>query len=235
MLFSVNLTERFRCRTQQLLTRIGALLNPAHIQKLNSTINYLEIGRWLNANGFSTSPRYTDRWKMYESLAEKMKDEKVVYLEFGVYEGYTLRRWARLLENESTRLFGFDSFEGLPELWDTLRPQGTFHVHGIIPTYDDARVSLCPGWFSDTLPDFILPEHERLVIHLDADLYSSTKFVLDTLSTKISAGTIIMFDQLCDRMHELRAWDEFIHNTERRFRFAAATINLEQVAFECVE
>jgi hypothetical protein len=172
---------------------------------------------------------------MYEALAQKIKDEKIVYLEFGVYEGYTLRRWAKLLKNESTRLFGFDSFQGLPENWDALRPQGTFDVQGMIPTYDDPRVSLCPGWFSDTLPDFVLPAHERLVIHLDADLYSSTIFVLDSLSTNISVGTIIIFDQLCDRMHELRAWDEFLQKTKRRFRFAAATINLEQVAFECVE
>ena len=234
MALSVNLTHRVRCRLQQLLTRIGARLNNTQIHKLNSIINYLEIGRWLKANGFATSPRYSDRWKMYESLAQKIKDEEVLYLEFGVYEGYTLRRWARLLTNESSKFFGFDSFEGLPEGWDTLRPQGTFDVQGMIPTYDDPRVSLCRGWFSDTLPGFVLPAHERLLLHLDADLYSSTKFVLDTLSAKISPGTIIIFDQICDRMHELRAWDEFLQKTERKFRFAAATINLEQVAFECV-
>src|SRR5215204_5430517 len=230
MLPSVNLTRQLRCRTQQLLTRIGALLTSAQIQKLNSIINYLEIGRWLKATGFPTFPRYGDRWKMYEFLAQNIKDEEVLYLEFGVYEGYTLRRWAKLLGNESTRLVGFDSFEGLPENWDSMRPQGTFDLEGMIPTYDDPRVSLCQGWFSETLPNFILPPHKRLVIHLDADLYSSTKFVLDTLSENISTGTIVIFDQLCDRMHELRAWDEFIQKTKKRFRFAAATINLEQVA-----
>ena len=232
---SVNMTYQIRGQIQWLLTKIGARLTTAQIQKLNSIVNYLEVGRWLKAHGFSASPRHEDRWKMYDSLAEKIKNEKVLYLEFGVYEGYTLRRWAKLLENESTRLFGFDSFEGLPENWDELRPRGTFDVQGMIPTYDDPRVALCPGWFSDTLPDFVLPAHERLVIHLDADLYSSTIFVLDTLSNHMLAGTIIIFDQLCDRMHELRAWDEFLQKTKRRFRFAAATTNLEQVAFECME
>jgi len=231
----VNLTYRLRVRVQQFLTKVGARLKTDQIQKLNATINYLEVGRWLKAHGFDSSPRYNDRWLMYDALAEKIKNQKALYLEFGVYEGYTLRRWATLLQHPESRFFGFDSFEGLPEDWDALRPQGTFNVQGTIPTYDDPRVSLCRGWFSDTLPHFTFPQHDRLVLHMDADLYSSTKFVLDTLSTRISSGTLIIFDQLCDRMHELRAWDEFTQKSKRRFRFAGATINLEQVAFECVE
>jgi Macrocin-O-methyltransferase (TylF) len=229
----VNLTYRIKLRFQQFLTNVGAHCTPSQLQKLNSTLNYLEVGRWLKANGFESGPRYVDRWIMYEALAGEIRVLKVLYLEFGVYEGYTLRRWAKLLENPSTRLFGFDSFEGLPEDWDSLRPQGTFDVKGAIPTYDDPRVGLCIGWFSDTLPPFALPDHERLVLHLDADLYTSTKFVLDTLQGSIKEGTIVIFDQFCDRMHELRAWDEFLRRSKKSFKFVGATINLEQVAFEC--
>jgi hypothetical protein len=229
----VNLTYQIKLRIQQLLTKVGSRTSAGQIQRLNSILNYIEVGRWLRAQGYTTSVRYKDRWLMYEALARDIKDERVVYLEFGVYEGYTLRRWAKLLQHQETRLFGFDSFQGLPEDWDSLRPQGTFDVKGVIPTYDDPRVSLCQGWFSETLPSFTLPDHDRLVLHLDADLYSSTKFVLERLNENILPGTIIIFDQFCDRMNELRAWDEFVRRTRKEFRFAGGTINLEQVAFQC--
>ena len=227
-----ELLYRLRTRVQGGLTRVGARLSPAHIQKLNSVVNYLEVGRWLKAHGFASSPRFADRWLMYAAVAEGIRRERVLYLEFGVYEGYTLRRWSRLLENPLSSLHGFDSFEGLPEDWDELRPRGTFDVAGVIPQYEDPRVSLHRGWFSDTLPRFALPEHERLVIHIDADLYSSARFVLDTLRPAIVPGTVIIFDEFCDRLHEMKAFAEFLRETGMRFRFLGGTTNLEQVTFE---
>jgi len=54
------------------------------------------------------------------------------------------------------------------------------------------------GWFSETLPKFLNehPDEEISLIHMDADLYSSTKYVLETLisSNKLTPGTIILFD-----------------------------------------
>lgn len=226
---------QLRIRVQQFLTLLGPYTSELQIQKLNSILNYLEVGRWLKANNFSSYPRYTDRWQMYSAIAETIKREKVLYLEFGVYEGYTLRRWAKLLENPDSSFCGFDSFQGLPEDWDSLRPKGTFDIKGAIPKYDDSRVTLHQGWFSDTVPKFIFPPHDRLVVHLDADLYSSTLFVLKTIHEMICPGTIIIFDQFCDRLHELRAWSEFLKETQIKCRFIAATINLEQVTFECTE
>ena len=231
---AANLLYRLRTCVQGGLTRAGARLSASHIHKLNSAVNYLEVGRWLKANGFGSAPRFADRWLMYEALAAPISRERVLYLEFGVYEGYTLRRWAKLLQNPASSLHGFDSFEGLPEVWDGLRPKGTFDVKGMLPQYEDPRVCLHKGWFEDTLPRFALPAHDRLVLHLDADLYSSTKFVLDTLRESISPGTIIIFDEFCDRLHELKAFDEFLQATGARFRFLAGTTNLEQVTFERV-
>jgi hypothetical protein len=227
-----DLLYRFRTYTQSALTRVGARLSASHIHRLNSFVNYLEVGRWLRANGFASAPRFADRWLMYEALAGPIKAERVLYLEFGVYEGYTLRRWAKLLTNPASSLHGFDSFEGLPENWDELRPKGTFDVKGMIPQYDDPRVSLHQGWFEDTLPRFVPPEHERLVIHIDADLYASAKFVLDSLRESVVPGTIIIFDEFCDRLHEMKAFDEFLRATGMSFCFSGGTTNLEQAAFE---
>jgi len=105
-------------------------------------------------------------------------------------------------------------------------------VKGNIPKIDDARVRFHQGWFDETLPLFTLPERERLIINMDADLYSSTKFVLDALREEIAPGTIIIFDEFCDRAHELKAFDEFLQTTALKFRFKGATETLEHVAFE---
>lgn len=217
---------------QSALTRVGARCSPSHIRSLNAALNYLEVGRWLAANGYASSPRYRSRELLYAALAERFGGERVLYLEFGVWEGHSMRQWSRLLTNPLSSLHGFDSFEGLPENWDADRPKGTFDVGGKMPVFDDSRVQLHQGWFEETLPTFVLPEHERLVLNLDADLYSSTRFVLETLLAHIEPGTVIVFDEFCDRQHELRAFADFLEATKMRFQFVGATTNLEHVAFE---
>ena len=53
-------------------------------------------------------------------------------------------------------------------------------------------------------------------IHVDCDLYSSTKYVLDSLKHMIKPGCILVFDELVNYPGyegdngELRAWYEFI-------------------------
>lgn len=226
------LSQRVRASIQTALTKIGKRVSPTHIQKLNACINYLEVGRWLEANGFLAWPRFADRESLYSSIAQRITTERILYIEFGVWQGASMRRWCELLKNPLSSLHGFDSFEGLPEAWDALRPQGSFSVNNVLPQFADPRVVLHKGWFSESLPDFILPEHERLVLNLDADLYSSTIFVLRTLQETIRPGTILIFDEFCDRLHELKAFSEFMENTNMKFQALGSTNNLEQVAFE---
>lgn len=103
-------------------------------------------------------------------------------LEFGVYQGRSLRWWADHLAGPDHVLVGFDSFEGLPEEWNARNPAGHFDRGGAPPTVDDPRASYPVGWFADTLVDFDRPETESLIINVDCDLYSSTKLVLDRLA-----------------------------------------------------
>lgn len=226
-----SLRARLRQGIQMAFTRLGEHVTPVQLRTLNACINYLETGRWLKAKGFSARPRYSGRELLYAALAERIGGERILYLEFGVWQGASLRVWSRLLQNPLASLHGFDSFQGLPEDWDTTRPKGTFSVQ-LPPRFDDQRIALHVGLFEDTLPDFILPEHERLVLHLDADLYSSTIYVLRHLGDAIRPGTILIFDEFCDRLHELRAFNEFLDAARMRFAFLGGTRNLEQVAFE---
>jgi hypothetical protein len=201
---------------------------------MNAALNYLEVGRWLRACNFATSPRYRTRDQLYAAIAKPLADDRVVFLEFGVFEGVSLRGWSKMLTNPESQLHGFDSFRGLPEAWDAHRPAGTFDHQGRPPTFDDPRVTLHIGWFNETLPKFVLPPHDRLVLNLDADLYSSTKLVLEQLRDQLRPGTILIFDEFCDRLHEMKAFDEFLKETGQKYKFIGATQAFEHVAFERV-
>ena len=103
----------------------------------------------------------------------------------------TLNFIASLLPGQ---IHGFDSFEGLPEDWRQGHEKGTFAV-GHLPRVRP-NVRLYKGWFEDTLPAFREQYPGPVAfLHLDADLYSSTKTVLDILGEGIVPGTVIAFDE----------------------------------------
>ncbi len=149
-------------------------------------------------------------------------------LEFGVASGRTIRHLAGLTERA---IDGFDSFEGLPETWRTGFAQGAFSQ--AVPEVP-SHVSLHKGWFSDTLPPFLARTPDPVaLLHIDCDLYSSTAFVLDALEDRITAGTVIVFDEYFNypgwKQHEHRAFQEFTAATGRTFRFDSFVPGHQQV------
>lgn len=119
-------------------------------------------------------------------------------LEFGVFSGFTISCLATA--RPDLEFDGFDSFEGLPEDWDTGEKyvnKKAFSVPSIPEVPDNVR--LHQGWFEETLPVWLEQNEPKNItyLHLDADLYSSTKTVLDSLNHMIVAGTIIRLDELC--------------------------------------
>src|SRR3954467_276977 len=72
------------------------------------------------------------------------------------------------------------------------------------------RVRLFVGWFDETLPNYDWPEHDQLVVMLDADLYSSTATVLGLVKERLALGAYLYFDQFHHRADELRAFAEFL-------------------------
>lgn len=220
---------------KELLTRVGARLSSRTVHNLNATINYVEVGRWMAARGFDTSKRAAHRFEIYEQIARELGGAQVLYLEFGVHRGESIARWAELLQGTGCRFVGFDSFEGLPEDWTVIDRKGTFATGGAAPAVCDGRVSFVKGWFDATLPAFAVPPHERLVLHFDADLYSSTRTALQALQPHMSVGTYLLFDEFADRNHELRAFEEFwATHPEWGFRLVGCDRILARVAFERV-
>ncbi len=155
------------------------------------------------------------------------------YLEFGVYNGTSLLCMYRELDAlglEHVRLFGFDSFQGLPPeaaiedegRWEPGRCHSPLEFTTAVLAsegVDWRRVSLVPGWFSDTLkPDTrqALGIGKASVIMIDCDLYSSSKQALAFCAPLIEDQALILFDEFHPRglggkyVGERRAFDEFM-------------------------
>jgi hypothetical protein len=136
-----------------------------------------------------------------------------LWLEFGVASGRTINYISQFTKD---KVYGFDSFEGLPETWRDGFEKGAFSRNGELPQVN-SNVELIKGWFSETLPDFIKAHNKKVsFLHLDADLYSSTKYVLNTLKDYIDKDCIVVFDELVNYpgfdgdTGELKAFYEFI-------------------------
>nr|WP_225954295.1 class I SAM-dependent methyltransferase [Kibdelosporangium phytohabitans] len=152
-------------------------------------------------------------------------------LEFGVWQGTTLKIIATDRAGDGEDVYGFDSFEGLPEDWRSGFPAGHFTVDGLP---DVPGAELVVGWFDDTLPGF-LDTHPGVVdfLHVDGDLYSSAKTVLDLVGPRLREGSVILFDEFFNfpgwQNHEYKAWLEYVERTGVEFTYEGYTWNNEQV------
>jgi len=158
----------------------------------------------------------------------------VDYLEFGVFRGDSLRSWCKLNASPESRLFGFDSFEGLPEDWTTERPRSSFTTSGKTPDIGDPRVHFVVGWFQHSLPGFLnsYEPKNRLLVHIDSDLYSSSLYCLTSLDHRMPAGTFVIFDEFYDVLHEYRALTDYTGAYMRKYRIVAATQGFNKATVE---
>lgn len=219
-------------RLKQLTTVTGSLLPPGLTTQVSAFARYLALGNELDRLGFTFPSRVGTREEVFRTVAEIVGGRKVLYMEFGVYMGNSMRYWSRELKNPASHLHGFDSFEGLPVAGASWK-KGQFNVQGQVPVIDDSRVRFFKGWFDATLPGYSAPEHDVLVLVLDADLYSSTACVLNHLRPLINSGSFIYFDELDQVDHELRAFREFIEESGAVFRPVCADRSLAHAFFQC--
>ena len=186
----------------------------------------------MRANRFKVTRRFKRREQLFDLVGSHIAQREVLYLEFGVFQGAATSYCCKLLKNPKSKLHGFDSFEGLPEHWLPHRPRGHFSLQGELPQIDDVRVQFFKGWIQQTISAYSCPPHEVLVLNFDADLYSPTIAVLNSLEHAIVPGTYIYFDEFNHQFHELRAFDEFIERTGMNFKVLGADRTLAHVLFQ---
>jgi len=204
--------------------------------------NLTKLSQWINKtsmpafNDFYAKKRdYEKRYFLYQHIIESEHLDEIYYLEFGVAKGPSFRWWAEHIRNENSRFVGFDTFSGLPEKWGFFK-KGNMSANNSVPELNDPRCEFKKGLFKETLPEFLKHFHseQRKVIHMDADMYTSTLYVLTMLSSFFKKGDILVFDEFNVPLHEFRAFSDFINSYYIQTEVIGAVNNYYQIAFKIV-
>jgi len=191
-------------------------------------------GKGLINDYYNQNAAYPQRFGLHNRLLEDLKDTPIFYYEFGVAGGDMIRHWSSTNTSPNSRFVGFDSFEGLPEGWES-KGKRHFDQKGNFPDIQDDRVRFVKGWFQNSVYAELqnCEFHEQCVFHLDADLFSSTLYVLFHLHPKLKSGDILIFDEFSSHEHEYEALEIFKQciNDQWEFEFMGAVNNYRQVAF----
>lgn len=178
----------------------------------------------------SSTKSFTNKLQLFDAVLPTVS-QNGLWMEFGVYRGETINHIAGKTKGT---VFGFDSFEGLPEFWRDGFEAGHFSVPQLPPVA--SNVQLVKGWFNETLPPFLsqIKEETASFIHVDCDLYSSTKTIFDNCGDKIKEGTVIVFDEYFNypgwKNGEYKAFQEFIASHGLCYEYIGYVSTHEQVA-----
>ncbi|SAK84314.1 Demethyldecarbamoylnovobiocin O-methyltransferase [Caballeronia calidae] len=150
--------------------------------------------------------------------------------EFGVFSGKSINHIASHVDRV---VYGFDSFEGLPERWRDGFDRGFFKVDRLPKV--EKNVVLIKGWFDKTLPEFVKNQTKDVAfLHIDCDLYSSTKVIFENLGGRIKPGCIIVFDEYLNypgwKDGEIKAFHEFLEAHHLAYEYIGYNAKHEQVA-----
>jgi len=167
-----------------------------------------ELKRLLMSRAFVSENSDEDKCYHLTGAIEQVSIDGL-WLEFGVSIGSSIKL---ITSHTKQMVYGFDTFEGLPEDWvlgegHQTWERGSFRGR---PTFSRPNMTLVAGLFEKTLPSFLDAHPGRVAfVHVDCDLYNSASFVLRSLRPRLAEGTVIVFDELfnypCYAEHEMKA------------------------------
>ena len=140
----------------------------------------------------------------------KINEVRGDYLEFGLWRGKTFGYAYRMKHRygrHDMKLWGFDSFQGLPDAGDhpdNIWYKGQFacsrpEFESILKSRGvrSSEYELVEGFYSESLN---VAAHQQLagrtaaIVYIDCDLYDSTVEVLDFIQPYLVNGSIVCFD-----------------------------------------
>jgi len=200
-----------------------------------------KLSKWISENRkkckndfYTRTFNYKRRESLYEQIITDCNlDTNIDYLEFGVSKGTSFKWWINRIKNPDARFYGFDTFTGLPEVWGPYK-KGDMGNENKPPIIDDNRHEFFQGLFQQTLLPFLskYKSDKRKVIHMDADIYSATLYVLTLITPFIKPGDIILFDEFNVPLHEFKAFDEWSRAFYIDYKVLGGVNNFYQTAFQ---
>jgi hypothetical protein len=195
--------------------------------------------------------RKDPRETLFASAFERLRTVGTTgdYVEFGVYRGASFMTNWRLAQRygfRDMRFFAFDSFTGLPEEEGPIWKFGMYSCSkerfmNVIRKAgaDLNRVTAVEGIFSETLTPRTKLKYglrKAAFVHVDCDLYTSTKQVLGFITDLIGHGTVLAFDDWqCfegnEQAGEPKAFGEWPPNAQFEELYSSG----QQRAFICVD
>lgn len=205
---------------------------------LKDSLDIIKTSRLIS--GFESAKYYIDcmnQARMFNNLgslydyALTLRSIQGLVLEFGVASGRTLTRIANSVAPDPA--YGFDSFQGLPEPWKFGRGVQAFKREDLPEVPSNAELVI--GYFNDTLADFVKKHRDAVsLLHVDCDLYSSTKTIFDCLGELIAPGCVIIFNEYFNypgwKHHEYKAFQEFVAKYKVEYDYVAVNRQHQQVA-----
>jgi O-methyltransferase len=196
--------------------------------------------KWFRNNKYQSYKNYlfSDENLKFVHLLEAVNYCKVaelpyVYFEFGCHSARTFSaviNASEYLKLNMMKFYAFDSFEGLPNTSsdeDGVFQTGEFSTpiskfKDLVKNKTNKILSddcIVKGFYSDSLTTELQKQMPKVgIVHIDVDLYSSTKEVLSFLKPLFTVGTVILFDDYyCFKPDgtkgEMKALTEFCEET----------------------
>jgi O-methyltransferase len=211
---------------------------------LSNAVNMGHMSKWRKQHPvkgyndfYQSNWDYNRRYTLYEEIAkqEGLFNGPLDYFEFGVSAGFSFKWWLQHNTDPSSKFFGFDTFEGLPEKWGPFE-QGAMAFTLESLQINDPRASFYKGLFQQTLIPFLdrYENANRKLIHIDSDLFSSAIFTLSQLYRFLKPGDIILFDEFAVPQHEFLAFKIFTESFYVKYEVIGAANNYLFVAIKIV-
>ena len=224
----------------------------AYLQTLKSwEVSQSHILDKLEAFPRFATKRSISRFVVKNEIFQKVLQVNGSIIECGVFNGAGLFTWASLSEiyepvNHTRKIIGFDTFGGFPSVSDQdnlsqfkskkgdLCGDSLHSLEESISKHDLERalghipkIELVQGDFMQTGASYLEQNPHTLIslLYLDFDLYNPTNEALKLFTPRMSAGSVIAFDELncCNFPGESIAYLEFLR--KKRLRLERSPID----------